>query len=82
MQLLLDMINLQVRFIAAYNAGVYILRVERENLFTFDRIVLYTERSEQKNMILEIRYRERSQTVIKNKLIICASHIQRCDLWI
>ena len=77
MQLLLDMINLQVRFIAAYNAGVYILRVERENLFTFDRIVLYTERSEQKNMILEILYRERSQTVIKNKLIICASHIQR-----
>ena len=81
MQLLLDMINLQVRFIAAYNSGVYILRVERENLFTFDRIVLYTERSEQKNMIL-ILYRERSQTVIKNKLIICASHIQRCDLWI
>ena len=79
MQLLLDMINLQVRFIAAYNSGVYILRVERENLFTFDRIVLYTERSEQKNMIL-ILYRERSQTVIKNKLIICASHIQRCDL--
>ena len=81
MQLLLDMINLQVRFIAAYNSGVYILRVERENLFTFDRIVLYTERSEQKNMIL-ILYRERSQTVIENKLIICASHIQRCDLWI
>ena len=26
-------INLQVRFIAAHNTGVYILRVERENLF-------------------------------------------------
>ena len=34
------MINLQVRFIAAHNAGVYILRVEQEVLFTFDRIVL------------------------------------------
>ena len=34
------MINLQVRFIAAHNSGVYILRVEPENLFTFDRIVL------------------------------------------
>ena len=34
------MINFQVRFIAAHNAGVYIFQVERENLFTFDRIVL------------------------------------------
>ena len=40
MYLLLDMINLQVRFIAAHNARVYIFRVERENLSTFDRIVL------------------------------------------
>ena len=34
------MINLQVRSIAAHNAEVYILRVEVENLFTFDWIVL------------------------------------------
>ena len=31
---------LQVRFIVAHNAGVYILRVERESRFTFDRTVL------------------------------------------
>ena len=34
---------LQVRFIVAHNAGVYILRVERENRFTFDRTVLWTK---------------------------------------
>ena len=49
------MINLQVRFTAAHNE-VYILRVERENLFTFDRIV----RCEQKHMISEILHTERS----------------------
>ena len=31
---------LQVRFIVAHNAGVYILRVERESRFTFDRTAL------------------------------------------
>ena len=50
------MINLQVRFIAAHNAGVYILWVERENCFNFDRVV----RCEQKHMISETLHRERS----------------------
>ena len=39
---LIAVTNLQVRFIVAHKSegGVYILRVERENRFTFDRIVL------------------------------------------
>ena len=30
-----------MRFTAAHNAGVHILRVEQENRFTFDRIVIF-----------------------------------------
>ena len=51
------MINLQVRFIAAHNE-VYILRVERENLFTFDRIA----RCEQKH-----DFRNTSQRTFLNR---------------
>ena len=39
---------LQVRFIVAHNAGVYILRVERENSFTLIGLCCYTECCEQK----------------------------------
>ena len=42
---LIAVTNLQVRFIVAHKSegGVYILRVGRENRFTFDRTVLWTK---------------------------------------
>ena len=51
-----------------------ILGGRKEGFFCLDAMLLigscfHTERSEQKNMILEILYRERSQTVLKTSLL-------------